>query len=76
MTNTLFLLPAWFLFILMVGVPVGLAWVATLLVHGRTTAVMDEKHNEVAGFIFATVGVVYAVLLAFVVIVVWEQFLI
>jgi len=31
-------------------------------------------NNEVAGFKFATVGVLYAVLLAFVVIVVWEKF--
>jgi hypothetical protein len=30
-------------------------------------------HNDVAGFVFAVVGVLYAVLLAFVVIVVWEN---
>jgi hypothetical protein len=33
-----------------------------------------RTNNEVAGFKFATVGVLYAVLLAFVVVVVWEQF--
>jgi len=33
-----------------------------------------KPHNDVAGFIFATLGVVYAVLLAFVVIIVWENF--
>lgn len=32
-----------------------------------------EKHNEVAGFVYAVVGVIYAVLLAFVVVSVWEQ---
>ena len=32
------------------------------------------KNNEIAGFKFATVGVIYAVLLAFSVIVVWEKF--
>jgi hypothetical protein len=31
-------------------------------------------HNDVAGFIIAVVGVIYAVLLAFVVIVGWENF--
>src|SRR6187551_145918 len=31
-------------------------------------------NNEVAGFKFATVGVLYAVLLAFVVVVVWEKY--
>ena len=33
-----------------------------------------RTNNEVAGFKFATVGVLYAVLLAFAVIVVWEKF--
>ena len=32
------------------------------------------KHNDVAGFIYAVIGVIYAVLLAFVVIVEWEMF--
>lgn len=32
-----------------------------------------REHNDVAGFIFAAVGMLYAVLLAFVVIVVWEN---
>jgi len=33
-----------------------------------------EAHHEVAGFILAVVGVVYAVLLAFVVVIVWQEF--
>ncbi|NTW69449.1 MAG: DUF4239 domain-containing protein [Chlorobiaceae bacterium] len=33
-----------------------------------------SKHNDVAGFIYAVVGVIYAVLLAFVVIVEWEMY--
>lgn len=33
-----------------------------------------ENHNEIAGFVFAVVGVIYAVLLAFVAIGVWERF--
>lgn len=32
------------------------------------------KHNDVAGFVLTIVGVVYAVLLSFVVVVVWQQF--
>jgi hypothetical protein len=68
-------LPAWLLFILIVGGSVGLAWVGTVLLRRRTTAPMDEKHNEVAGFIFATAGVIYAVLLGFTVLIVLEQYL-
>jgi hypothetical protein len=33
-----------------------------------------RRHNEIAGPIHATIGVIYAVILAFVVIAVWEQF--
>ncbi len=33
-----------------------------------------QRHNDVAGFIYAVLGVIYAVLLALVVIAVWEDF--
>jgi cation transporter-like permease len=33
-----------------------------------------KLHNDVAGFIFATLGVIYAVLIAFMVIVAWQDF--
>src|SRR5918995_3760044 len=33
-----------------------------------------QEHNEVAGFLYAVVGIVYAVLLALLVIAVWEQY--
>ena len=33
-----------------------------------------KNHNDIAGFIFATLGVIYAVTLAFTVVVTWEQF--
>jgi Protein of unknown function (DUF4239) len=33
-----------------------------------------EQHNDVAGFLYAVVGVIFAVLLALLVIAVWEQF--
>jgi hypothetical protein len=68
-------LPSWILFLLIVGGSVALAWIGTVLLRRRTTAPKDDRHNEVAGFIFATVGVLYAVLLAFTVIIVWEQYL-
>jgi hypothetical protein len=33
-----------------------------------------KNHNDIAGFIFATLGVIYAVILAFTVVVTWQQF--
>ena len=45
-----------------------------LLIRRRVGVDKFAKNNEIAGFKFATVGVIYAVLLAFTVIVVWEKF--
>lgn len=42
--------------------------------HRRLSGRVGEGHNEVVVPIYATAGVIYAVLLAFIVIVVWEQF--
>jgi hypothetical protein len=44
------------------------------LVHRLVPAVSRRQSNEVAGFIYAALGVIYAVLLALVVIAVWQEF--
>src|SRR3954451_20905312 len=44
------------------------------LVHRLVPAVSRQRHNDVAGFIYAALGVIYAVLLALVVITVWEEY--
>ena len=52
-----------------------LAAVAGLeLVQRLVPAEKRQEHNDVAGFLYAVVGVVYAVLLALLVIAVWEQY--
>jgi hypothetical protein len=67
-------LPLWLLIAVIVGIPTALAMVAQVLIHERVGVAGLAKNNEIAGFKFATVGVIYAVLLAFTVIVVWEKF--
>src|SRR5215217_3388573 len=53
----------------------GAAGAGGLLVARRIIPAEKMRgHNEAAGFIYATYGVVYAVLVAFVVIAVWETF--
>jgi hypothetical protein len=44
------------------------------LVHRLVPATRRQQHNDVAGFIYAALGVIYAVLLALVVIAVWEEY--
>ncbi len=59
----------------LVVIGVCLAAVAGLeLVQRLVPAQKRQEHNDVAGFLYAVVGVVYAVLLALLVIAVWEQY--
>jgi protein-S-isoprenylcysteine O-methyltransferase Ste14 len=50
------------------------AVVGLMLVQRLVPATTRKEHNDVAGFIYAALGVIYAVLLALVVIAVWEEF--
>ncbi len=56
-----------------VVLPVILAVAGLILVQRLVPRTLRQEHNDVAGFIYAVVGVIYAVLLAFVVIVVWQD---
>lgn len=67
-------LPLWQLIALVVVLPSAVAMVAQTLIHRWVGVERLVQNNEIAGFKFATVGVIYAVLLAFSVIVVWEKF--
>ena len=67
-------LPLWLSGVLLVGLPIVLAMCGPALIRRRLSLEKLRANNEVAGFKFATVGVLYAVLLAFAVIVVWEKF--
>jgi hypothetical protein len=60
--------------LLVIGGSVAAAILGFLLVHRFVPAEIRCRYNEVAGFIYAAVGVIYAILLAYVVIVVWQQF--
>src|SRR5215204_794409 len=60
---------------LLVVIGACLAAVAGLeLVQRLVPAQKRQQHNDVAGFLYAVIGVVYAVLLALLVIAVWQQF--
>jgi hypothetical protein len=60
--------------VLVVGGACLLALVGFEVVHRLVPASSRRRHNDVAGFIYAALGVIYAVLLALVVITVWEQY--
>ena len=60
--------------VLVVGGVCLLALVGFELVHRLVPAGARQQSNDVAGFIYAALGVIYAVLLALVVIAVWEEY--
>jgi len=67
-------LPLWIAILLLVVIPTAIAMLLQALIHRWVGVERLVQNNEIAGFKFATVGVIYAVLLAFTVIVVWEKF--
>ena len=74
MTMYLASLSLWQTAMLVVVVPSALAMLGPLLVRSRIGLERLVVNNEVAGFKYAVVGVIFAVMLAFAVVVVWEKF--
>jgi hypothetical protein len=77
LTRMLFFLtsqPLWISGAIIIGGGTLLATLGPALVRRFVALERLTTNNEIAGFKFATVGVLYAVLLAFVIIVVWEKF--
>lgn len=64
----------WFWTLLLALVLPALAVGGAMAVRRAVGADVLARHNDVAGFIYAVIGVVYAVLLGFTAIIVWEQF--
>ncbi|HEY2132089.1 MAG TPA: hypothetical protein VGH36_03805 [Acetobacteraceae bacterium] len=66
--------PLWISGLILVGLTTIVAMLGPVCVRRRIGLDRLAINNEVAGFKFATIGVLYAVLLAFTVILVWERF--
>jgi len=66
--------PLWVSGALLVGLGTALASLGPSVVRRYVTLERLSANNEIAGFKFATVGVLYAVLLAFAIIVVWQKY--
>ncbi|RUO99152.1 DUF4239 domain-containing protein [Hyphomicrobium sp.] len=67
-------LPLWLSALILVVIPTAVAMSGPVIIRRRISLERLTTNNEIAGFKFATVGVIYAVLIAFAVIVVWERF--
>jgi hypothetical protein len=64
----------WLSSLLLLGVTTVLAMGGPIIIRRKLSLEKLTANNEVAGFKFAVIGVLYAVILGFTVIIVWEQF--
>jgi hypothetical protein len=67
-------IPAWLLCLMMVVIYIAVAVTGLIIIRRFYPHYKCKPHNDIAGFIFATLGVIYAVLLAFTVIITWQDF--
>jgi hypothetical protein len=66
--------PLWLSAVILIVPTSLLAMAGPIIVRRHVELSRLRTNNEVAGFKFATVGVLYAVLLAFAIVIVWEKF--
>jgi hypothetical protein len=66
--------PTWAMIAVMFSVAIATSIAGVLLVRRFFNVDNFKRHHDIAGPIFSTIGVVYAVMLGFVLIVVWQNF--
>jgi Protein of unknown function (DUF4239) len=73
-TRTVLKLPEALLELLFIGTAVLCSVALHALLQRRLHTEVLRRHNDVAGYLFSAVGVLYAVVLGFVVVVVWQKY--
>jgi uncharacterized membrane protein YqhA len=66
-------IPTWVIAAVMLAVAMGTAVGGVLLVRNLVDIKKFKEHHDIAGPIFSTIGVIYAVMLAFVLVIVWHS---
>ncbi|HLL27473.1 MAG TPA: DUF4239 domain-containing protein [Xanthobacteraceae bacterium] len=66
--------PTWLVGAVIVAFFVAVAVAGLAIVHQLLSVKLRRQHNELVGFSIAVVGVIYAVLLAFIAVTTWETF--
>lgn len=70
----LYSFPTWVIVTLMILIAIGTAVGGVLVVRRIMDVGKLKRHHDIAGPIFSTLGVMYSVLLAFVMVMVWQDF--
>jgi len=66
--------PTWLVGSVIVGGSVLLSMAGLLVCHRFLEPELRRRHNDIAGFLIAVIGVLYAVLLAFIAVATWETY--
>jgi hypothetical protein len=66
--------PTWEVGTVIIALSVLASWVGLFVFNRFVHVSIRSRHNDVAGFIIAIIGVVYAVLLAFIAVAAWASF--
>src|SRR5437667_7906144 len=74
MTDVIYRIPTWLLGVLIVGLSAGLSMLGLVVVHRLVPMEKRRPHNDVAGYLSNIAAFVYAVLLAFIAVAVWQDY--
>ncbi len=74
LTRTVLSIPEALQELLLIAAAVACFVVLHALLQRRFKSEVLRRHNDVAGYLFSAVGILYAVLLGFVVVVVWQKY--
>jgi hypothetical protein len=74
MISVFLYLPVWLQLILILGGSIGSVYVGMWLMRCQMKVPVNGTHNEVTSYIFAVVGVLYALLLTFLITLVWGSY--
>jgi hypothetical protein len=73
-TARLLMIPPWLLYILINALFIGFSILLLYIVRGCAQCQMRKGHNDVVASIFNKAGTVFGILLAFVVVILWQEY--
>ena len=74
MLDAMYSLPTWVLGVLVVGLAAAVSGLGLLVVHRFVPTDVRRSHNDIAGYVSNVAAFVYAVLLAFLAVGVWDDY--
>lgn len=74
LTIWIYSLPTWLMGLIFSVFVMAITTGGLVIVHSRWSVDLRRQHNDIAGFVIAVVGVVYAVLIASIAVMAWESY--